>query len=207
MSRLEGDVLARSTALRRESEHPLSSSRGGRMKKSGFSLLVAALVAMGVVAAPQVSSAQVEVNVGVRIPLPPLPRFVFPAPPVLIVVPETYMYVAPDVDIDVVFYQGYWYRPHSGRWYRASGYDGPWIVLAEKQVPHAFKKLPPGFRSVKPEVERIPYQQVKKNWKQWEKERHWDARRSRHDADGRSDQPGHHGDDGRGKGKGKSRDK
>jgi len=166
------------------------------MKTKGFVLLIAALAGLGALAAPGVCSAQVQVNIKVRVPPPPpLPRFVFPAPPTVVVIPETYMYVVPDAEVDIVFYHGYWYRPHSDRWYRASSYNGPWILLSGGQVPSTFHRLPPGFRSVRPEHERIPYQNVKKNWKKWEKERYWDS------------SPNQHGDDGRGQGQGQGQGK
>jgi hypothetical protein len=60
-----------------------------------------------------------EVNVNVGISVPPPPRLVIPAPPPMFVIPRTYVYFAPDVDADVFFYQGYWYRPHQGHWYRS----------------------------------------------------------------------------------------
>ena len=177
------------------------------MRKSCLALLIAASAALGAIAAPRVSSAQVEVTLGVKVPLPPLPRFVFPAPPIVVVVPGTYVYVVPDVDVDIVFYHGYWYRPHGDRWYRAARYNGPWWLLTEQQVPGAFKKLPPGFRSVKPELERIPYQKARKNWKQWEKERHWDSSQYRRDDDGRHEEHRGHGGDEQQGGHGKGHNK
>ena len=174
------------------------------MKKNGSALLMTALISLGAVAAPGVSSAQVQVNIDVRVPLPPLPRFVFPAPPAVVVIPETYVYVVPDAEVDIVFYQGYWYRPHSDRWYRASSYNGPWDLLAVEHVPNTFKTLPPGFRKVKPEHARIPYQNVEKNWKKWEQERHWDSNPNQSGGGGQHEDPG---DKGQGHGKGKGHDK
>ena len=156
----------------------------------------------GAIAAPGVSSAQVQVNVDVRVPLPPLPRFVFPAPPTVVVVTETYMYVVPDVEVDIVYYHGYWYRPHSDRWYRASSYNGPWRLLGVGQVPGPFMRLPPGFRTVRPEYERIPYQQMKQNWKKWENERYWDSQRNQGGGEKHHGQPQGHEDQGKGKAKG-----
>jgi len=127
----------------------------------------------------------------------------FPAPPAMVEIPETYIYVVPDVDVDIVFYHGYWYRPHSDRWYRATSYNGPWTLLSVGLVPRTFKTLPPGYRSVKPEHERIPYQNVRKNWKKWEKERHWDSNRNPRGDDGQRDEQRDNGQ-GHGKGKGKN---
>ena len=177
------------------------------MNKSGVMFLVALLAVAGAVVSPGVASAQVHVDIGINVPvppLPPLPRFVFPAPPVVVVVPETYMYVVPEIEVDIVFYQGYWYRPHSDRWYRASSYNGPWDLLSAGQVPGSFKTLPPGFRSVKPEHPRIPYQNVEVNWKKWEQERHWDSSSSHSGGEGQHEESH---DKGQGHGKGKSKDK
>ncbi len=171
------------------------------MKKSSSALLIAALAALGAIATPGTSSAQVQVNIGVRVPLPPLPRFVFPAPPAMVVIPQTYLYVVPGAEVDIVFYHGYWYRPHSGRWYRATGYNGPWKLLSVGQVPSSFTALPPEFRSVKPEYEPIPYQNVKKNWKQWEKERRWDSSPNQPGDKGQREEP-RDGGQGQGKAKG-----
>lgn len=174
------------------------------MNKSGCVCFVAVLAALGAVASPGVVSAQVQVDIGISVPLPPLPRFVFPAPPVVVVVPETYVYVVPDVEVDIVFYEGYWYRPHSDRWYRASDYNGPWNLLSVGQVPNTFKALPPGFRRVKPEHARIPYQNVKKNWKKWKKERYWDSKQNRSGGGGQHEE---RRDEGQERGKGKGHDK
>ena len=121
----------------------------------------------------------------------------------MVVIPDTYIYVVPKAEVDIVFYHGYWYRPHGGRWYRASSYNGPWGLLAVAQVPRTFQKLPPQFRNVQPMHESVPYQQVKKNWKQWEKERYWDSSQAKPDG-GKSEGQG---DNGQGHGKGKGHDK
>lgn len=108
------------------------------------------------------------------LPVPPLPRLVVPAPPPVVLVPGTYVYVAPDVDDDLVFYQGFWYRPYGGGWYRATHYNGPWGFVAIERTPRVLINLPPGYRSVPPGHQRIPYGQLKKNWRTWEHTKHWD---------------------------------
>ncbi len=161
------------------------------MKKSLLSLfgVAAALLELGLFF-PATGNAEVNVNINV-----PLPGLVIPAPPVLIVIPGTYVYYPPEVEVDIFFYHGYWYRPYRGGWYIASGYNGPWRAIGPRRVPPALINLPPAYRRVPPGHERIPYGQVKKNWRTWERERHWDKRQ------GEERGPGH----GRGKGHGRGR--
>ncbi len=162
---------------------------------------------------PQTGLAGVHVSVGINLPV-----FTFAAPPPMVVVPGTYAYYAPDADLDIFFYQGYWYRPYEGRWFRARGYNGPWINIVSTNVPRVVVDLPPDYRHhAHAGYERIPYGQLKKNWRRWEHEKHWDKQRhaaefdrarahargdnryeerERHRED-RGDSRGHRGDRGR----------
>jgi hypothetical protein len=149
------------------------------MKKSGLVLLSIAIIFVAFNLLPQSGSAEVNVNVGINVPLPSL---VFHAPPPVVVVPGTYAYVVPDVDVDIVFFQGYWYRPYGDRWFRSASYNGPWRHLAHASVPGALYSLPSDYRHVPPGHQRIPYGQLKKNWKGWEKDRHWDKHEYQHEA-------------------------
>jgi hypothetical protein len=121
---------------------------------------------------PAAGNAEVSVNISI-----PLPGLVFPAPPGLIVVPGTYVYYAPEVDAEIFFYHGYWYRPHRGGWHIATGYNGPWRTIGSHRVPRPLLHLPPGYRAVPSRHERTPYPVVQKNWRTWENERHWDHER------------------------------
>jgi hypothetical protein len=102
-----------------------------------------------------------------------LPAFVAPAPPPVVVIPGTYVYYAPGLTVDILFYRGYWYRPHGDRWYRSRSYNGPWGFVVPRNVPRALISLPPHYREVGPGRRHIPYGQLKKNWGKWERERHW----------------------------------
>lgn len=113
-----------------------------------------------------------EVKAGV--PIPPPPPFVFPAPPSVFLIPNTYVYFVPDIEPDIFFYRGYWYRPYKGHWYRATFYNGPWVYIVPSRVPVVLINLPPHFRTVPPGHKHIPYGQLKKNWRYWERERYWD---------------------------------
>jgi hypothetical protein len=152
------------------------------------------------------SGAGVNVNVGI---FAPPPAYVVPAPPPVVVVPGTYVYYAPGLEVDILFYHGYWWRPYEGRWYRSRSYNGPWGHIKSDRVPGPIRGLPHDYRNVPPGHQRIPYGQVKKNWSRWEKEKHWDRRdrrvdrrEDRGDMRGRDDDRGP-GDRGEGHGRGR----
>jgi hypothetical protein len=115
-----------------------------------------------------------EVNVNVGIGLPPPPPLVIPAPPPMFVIPRTYVYFAPDVDVDIFFYQGYWYRPHQGHWYRSKSYNGKWVYISPNRVPRSVINVPHDFRRVPPGYRHVPYGDVRKHWKTWERDKYWD---------------------------------
>ena len=121
------------------------------------------------------------VDVHVSIPLPPL--IVFPAPPAVVVIPETYVYAVADVDVEIFFFEGWWWRPWEGRWYRSHHYDSGWQHY--RRVPAFYKRIPRGWRNDYREQrwkgkewrhERIPHEQVQQNWRSWEKGRHWEKK-------------------------------
>src|SRR5690242_13743662 len=61
----------------------------------------------------------------------PPPPFVFSAPPPVVLVPDTRVYVvdSDECDYDVFRYGGYWYMDYDGYWYRAPRYGGPFRVI------------------------------------------------------------------------------
>ncbi len=102
------------------------------------------------------------------------PTFVVPAPPPVILIPGTDVYYVPDVEVDILFCHGDWYRPYGGRWYIARHYNGPWEYLIPPRVPRVLINLPLNHRSILSGNRRIPYEDLQKNWGRWERERHLD---------------------------------
>jgi hypothetical protein len=148
--------------------------------------------------------AEVKINVGINVPPPP--PLVIPAPPPVIVIPNTYVYFPTEVEADILFYHGYWYRPYHERWYRSGSYKGPWVYIVPERVPPAVLHLPPNYRHVPPGHERIPHGQLKKNWRTWEREKHWDKHEYEHKGEERHEiEKGEH-QQGKGSGKGKHGD-
>jgi hypothetical protein len=123
--------------------------------------------------------AAVDIHIG--IPLPP--PIVFPAPPEVVVIPETYVYVAPDIDVDLFFWNGWWWRLWEGRWYRSHYYNRGWAYY--DNVPSFYFDIDPGWRrhyrdhiwyGHRWNYERIPYKRLEQNWKSWQNNRRWEKR-------------------------------
>jgi len=122
-----------------------------------------------------------------------LPAIRFPAPPAMVVIPGTYVYMVPDIDVDVLFFQGYWWRSYEGRWYSSRDYKGGWRYIEPRSIPRGLRVLPQDYRHrITSGHERIPHGDVQKNWKKWEKEKHWE-RQGKQDrkAQGKQDRKGH----------------
>jgi hypothetical protein len=152
------------------------------MKKTSLSVMFIVILIFTFLQFPGHSIAGVDVNIGVN--FGPPPPVVISAPPPVVVIPETYVYFVPDVETDILFYHGYWYRPYQGRWHRATSYNGPWVYVEPVRVPAVLVHLPPNYRHVPPGHQRIPYGHLEKNWKTWEKEKHWDKHEARTDPGG-----------------------
>ncbi|PKN52736.1 MAG: hypothetical protein CVU55_05790 [Deltaproteobacteria bacterium HGW-Deltaproteobacteria-13] len=142
------------------------------MKKLIFKILFLTLVIL----VP--ASAIAEVSVHINIPLPP--PIIFPAPPGLVVIPETNVYAVPDVQDDIFFSAGWWWRPWQGRWYRSHYYDRGWAYY--RGTPSFHRSIPPSWRNdyrnnqwrgYRWEHQRVPNQDLQRNWRGWERNRHW----------------------------------
>jgi hypothetical protein len=177
------------------------------MKQNRIVIFVWCLILSAVIFCPAASNAGLPLP-----PAPPLPPLILPAPPPVFPIPGTSSYFAPDVDAELFFHGGFWYRPYGGRWYRSSHYGGPWGFIVPNRVPGVLINLPTGYRNVPPGHERIPYGQLKKNWRTWEGDKHWDKPgktiKSKHYGKGKSDDQGSPGGkSGKGKGHGKGHDR
>ncbi len=139
------------------------------MRRMISTVLFIGIMILGFAIYPSSSRARVDVHVGVN--LPPL---VISAEPELAVIPGTYVYFTPDLGADLFFYEGHWYRPYRGDWYRATYYNGPWVFVEPRGVPYALVHLPHDYRAYS-EYRRIPYREVHRNWRTWEREKYWES--------------------------------
>ncbi|MBN1472734.1 MAG: hypothetical protein JW925_13220 [Syntrophaceae bacterium] len=146
------------------------------MKKIILKTLLLTLV----VCLPLSATADVRVHVNIPLPLP----IILPAPPQLVVIPNTNVYAVPDIAEDIFFYAGWWWRPWKGYWYRSRYYDRDW---AYHPHPPSFNRHIPAdwknnYRSRswqghrwEPQVRTHHY--IQRNWSLWQKEKHWEKQK------------------------------
>jgi len=124
-------------------------------------------------------SAMARVDIHVSIPLPP--PVLFSVPPVAVVIPDTYVYVFPDVRENIFFYNGWWWRSWEGRWYRSQHYNSGWVHY--QNVPSFYSRIPANWRndyrdrrwnSHQWNYQRIPEKQLQNNWRSWERNKYWE---------------------------------
>jgi len=105
-------------------------------------LILGTIILLLATAVPAPSKADVDVRVGIS-----LPPIVFPAPPEMVVLPDTNgVYVAPDIDIDLFFWNGWWWRFWNGGWYHSHYYDRGWAYYG--RVPSFYFYVDPYWRLV-----------------------------------------------------------
>ena len=157
------------------------------MRRKGYRIFGPALLLGVLLACSAAGTALAGVSVGVNVNLGP-PPIVVPAPPEVVLVPNTSVYFVPGVEFDVFFYNGYWWSPRGDRWYRARAYNGPWRTVERRYVPRPVFRVPHDYRSVYVRERHIPYGE----WR----DRHFrgghrDVREERH---GRGDEFREHGE-------------
>jgi len=147
------------------------------MKKSLYRILLAVAIVIPV-------QAMAEINISIGIPLPP--PIVFSAPPEVIAMPETSgVYVDPDIDADLYFWNGFWWRLWEGRWYRSAYYDRDWAYYDD--VPSFYFNVDRHWRDYyrnrnwyghEWNYQRIPYERLQQSWKGWQSKRSWGGQKT-----------------------------
>ncbi len=103
-------------------------------------LLFGAMLLAVTISIPVLTMAEVSVRIGVGLP----PPIVFARPPEVVLLPSTGVYVAPDIAVDLFFFDGWWWRPWEGRWYRSRSYNSGWAYY--NGIPVFYGRVPPGWR-------------------------------------------------------------
>ncbi len=131
---------------------------------------------------PVPTMAGVNINIGIALP----PPVVFAGPPDVIVLPATSdVYVVPGIEIDLFFWNGWWWRPWEGRWYRSRYYDRGWVYY--NAVPRFYFDVDPGWRGYyrdhiwyghRWDYQVIPYRSLQQNWRTWHDRRYWERQKT-----------------------------
>ena len=147
---------------------------GNNMKKLFFGIIFLALVGVF----PAMTMAAIDISIGISLP----PPIIFGAPPDVIVMPDTDdVYVVPDIDVDLFFWNGWWWRLWEGRWYRSRYYNRGWGYYTN--VPSFYFDVDPGWRGYysdhnwyghRWDYERVPNRQLQQNWRSWQNNRRWE---------------------------------
>ena len=147
------------------------------MKKVLFGTILLALLTV----IPFPAMAQVGISINIGLP----PPILIPEPPVVVVLPDTYyVYAVPDIEIDLFFWNGWWWRPWQGGWYRSRYYSKGWSHYGG--IPTFYYDVDQGWRVYYRDrnwygnpwhYERIDYRHLHQNWQQWHDDRHWEMQR------------------------------
>ncbi len=140
-------------------------------------LLLGTILLALAIAVPVPTMARVDISIGIALP----PPVVFAGPPEVIVLPDTDdVYVVPEIDVDLFFWNGWWWRLWEGRWYRSHYYNRGWAYY--NYVPTFYFEVDPGWRGYYREhdwyghrwnYERIPTARLQQNWQSWHNKRYW----------------------------------
>jgi len=148
------------------------------MKKLVLGTLLLALT----IVVPVPAMAGVDIGIGISLP----PPIAFRAAPEVVVIPDTnYVYAVPDIEAEMYFWNGWWWRPWQGRWYRSRYYNRGWGYYSN--VPSFYYDVDPGWRGYYRDrnwngrrwnYERIPNRRLQQNWRSWNNNRYWEGRRT-----------------------------
>jgi len=106
--------------------------------------LVLAVLLVTAVAVP--SHAQVNIQIGIQLPGPPL----------LAVIPGMSVYHAPRAPANIFFYANQYWVFVGGGWYVGPTWNGPWVIVAPVYVPAPILHIPVAYYPAPP-----------REWKHW----------------------------------------
>jgi hypothetical protein len=140
--------------------------------KTGIAVGLAVCVLWGYTTYVPPAHGEVNVNVSMGVPVgvavAPAPVVVAPQPvyvqqPMeMVMIPRSSVYFVPGVSVDLFFYNNSWWNRRGDRWYRASGYNGPWSAVGHRHVPGPVYRVPANYRTVYVHERHVPYGQWKK---------------------------------------------
>ena len=106
--------------------------------------------------------------------------------PHVVVIPDTDdVYVVPDINEDLFFWNGWWWRPWKNRWYRSRYFDRDWAYY--HKVPGFYYDIDPDWRKYYRDRNwnkyrwnyyPIPNRELQRNWNSWYKDRYWERQKT-----------------------------
>ena len=118
--------------------------------------------------------------------VPEPPSITFTVQPSVVVLPDTNnVYVVPDAQTDMFFWNGWWWRSWDGYWYRSQYYDRDWSYY--NQVPSFYYEVDPQWRAYYRNhnwqghpwyYQQIPDRELRNNWKTWQNDQYWQRQRT-----------------------------
>lgn len=156
--------------------------------------LIMLVIVFGVLAVPIFAQA------GFPLPPPPPPIF-FSGGIEVIVIPDTYVYVCPDFEEDLFFYNGWWWRHWRSHWYRSRHCcREEWEYRSH--APRSVREIPPNWRfnykhhtwgkDYRWDYRKIPQHELDRNWKGWKNTRHWEKHKPYHKSQSHGERGGKH---------------
>lgn len=103
--------------------------------------------------------AQIDIHINIS-----PPAIMVAEPPAMVMIPNSTIYFVPQVEIDILFFDNYWWAPRGDQWYRSSAYNGSWERIENHDVPDQVYKVPKDYRQRYDKEQHIPYGQWKKQW-------------------------------------------
>ncbi|MCX8012125.1 MAG: hypothetical protein N3A64_03100 [Desulfobacterota bacterium] len=140
------------------------------MRKFAWGTLV--LMMLMVNYTPKIAQADVDVHIGVGLLPPPV---MLVSPPHLVMIPGTFVYAVPGIGIDLFFYDGWWWCPWNGVWYRSRNYHSGWACY--RGVPSFYSRIHHNWKN----QYRKEHSWQDRSWNHWQRdtrpfERNWGSR-------------------------------
>jgi hypothetical protein len=140
------------------------------------------ILAVVLMVGPLPVMAQVNINVNIGLP----PPIVFAAPPEVIVLPDTDdVYVVPYIEVDLYFWNGWWWRLWEDHWYRSRYHDRGWAYY--RHLPRFYYDVDPSWRvyyrerewrGYRWDYERVPDRRLRQNWSSWRNHGYWQKQKT-----------------------------
>ena len=86
--------------------------------------------------------AEININIGVSIPGVTVTE---QSEPSVIILPDTPdVYAVPDADVDIYFWNGFWWKITNGKWYKSQKYNSNWVIIGG--APSFYHSVNPHWR-------------------------------------------------------------